>query len=413
MAKLTPEAKAQLNWLWSWWARPNQIAPEGEWSTWLALAGRGFGKTEAGAQWVRERVKNGARSIALVAETQKDLEEVMVARLLAVHPPHERPTVRYKPVRIIWPNGATALGYNGTEPDQLRGPEFDTAWCDEIAKYRYARELWDMLQFTMRAGTDPRVFVTTTPRPIPLIKEIIADPSTVVTRGSTLDNADNLAPSFLSRIIAKYAGTRLGRQELDAEILDDVPGALWTRDAIEASRIRDAPDLQRIVVAVDPSGTKGGPESDDVGIVIVGLGFDGRGYILADWTCNLGPAGWGRRAVEAYQTFKADRIVAESNYGGAMVESTIRAVDLSAPVTLVNASRGKIARAEPVAALFEQNRVSFVGSMPELEDQLCAFTPSGFIGERSPDRADAMIWAITELMLGDGFDIGTFIKAYA
>ena len=190
LASLTEAQAQELLHDWRFWARPNQIAPDGEWQTWLALAGRGFGKTEAGAQWVRERVKDGARSIALVAETQKDLEEVMVARLVAVHPPNEAPTVRYRPVRLTWPNGAMALGYNGTEPDQLRGPEFDTAWVDELAKYRYARETWDMLQFTMRRG-DPRVFVTTTPRPIPVIKEILADPSTVVTRGSTFDNAEN------------------------------------------------------------------------------------------------------------------------------------------------------------------------------------------------------------------------------
>jgi phage terminase large subunit-like protein len=384
------------------------------------LAGRGFGKTEAGAQWIRERVQNGARNIALIGETQKDLEEVMVARLLAIHPDHEKPTVRYKPVRLIWPNGATAFGYNGTEPDQLRGPEFDTAWIDELAKYRYARETWDMLQFTMRLGDDPRVFVTTTPRPIPLIKDIMADAGTVITRGSTRDNADNLAPSFIKTVVNKYAGTRLGRQELDAEILDDVPGGLWTRDAIDKCRIKDIPEMSRVVVGVDPSGTKGTTAagtkgkvaSDDVGIVVCGRGVDGRAYVLADWTCNLSPAGWGRRVIEAFHTFKADRIVAEINYGGAMVEAVIHAADEYAPVTVVTASRGKVARAEPVAALYEQGRVSHIGAMPDLEDQLCAFTPSGYVGEGSPDRADAMVWALTELMLSDG-DIGGFLSMMA
>ena len=398
LAKLTPETRAQLKWHWPFWARPNQLAPEGDWQTWLVLAGRGFGKTEAGAQWIRARVKAGARNIALIAETQKDLEEVMVARILKISPPDERPTVRYKPVRLTWPNGAMALGYNGTEPDQLRGPEFDTCWCDEFAKYRYARELWDMLQFTMRRP-DPRVLVTTTPRPIPVLKEILADASTTTTRGTTMDNRGNLPASFITKILSKYDGTRLGRQELNAEILDDVPGALFIRDMFESTRIREAPELQRVVVAVDPSGTKGGAGNDDVGIVIAGLGIDGRGYILADWTCNLGPAGWGRRAVEAYRHFEADRIVAEINYGGAMVESTIRAIDANVSYSEVRASRGKVARAEPVAALFEQKRISFVGGMPELEDQLCGFTPSGYIGPNSPDRADAMVWAITELML--------------
>lgn len=214
LASLTDAQAEELLWDWLAWARPNQVAPDGDWQTWIALAGRGFGKTEAGAQWVRQRVMAGARSIALVAETQKDLEEVMVARLLAIHPPSEMPSVRYRPVRVIWPNGAMALGYNGTEPDQLRGPEFDTAWVDELAKYRLARETWDMLQFTMRSGTDPRAFVTTTPRPIPVLREILADPTTVVTRGSTFDNAANLPLKFLDRLKAKYEGTRLGRQEL-------------------------------------------------------------------------------------------------------------------------------------------------------------------------------------------------------
>ena len=401
LAKLNTEAQAALLWDWRFWARPNQLAPEGEWSTWLALAGRGFGKTEAGAQWVRQRVKDGARSIALVAETQKDLEEIMVARLIRISPPAEAPKVRYKPVRLTWPNGATALGYNGTEPDQLRGPEFDTAWVDELAKYRYSQETWDMLQFTMRSGEDPRVFVTTTPRPIPIIRDLLASADTVVTRGSTKDNANNLAPKFLAKMQARYAGTRLGRQELEAELLDDVPGALWTRAMLDSNRVKVAPDLARIVVAVDPSGSSGGDDkADDIGIVIAGVGFDGRGYVLADWTCDLSPAGWGRRAVEAYTSFEADRIVAERNFGGAMVESTIRSVDKAAPVKLVTASRGKVARAEPIASLYEQGRVSHLGSLAALEDQLCGFTGNGYVGDGSPDRADALVWALSELMLG-------------
>jgi phage terminase large subunit-like protein len=395
------ELLSYLNWDWEWRARPNQLAPEGDWQTWLALAGRGFGKTEAGAQWIRQRVKDGARSIALVAETQKDLEEVMVARIIKISPPDEMPKVRYKPVRITWPNGAEALGYNGTEPDQLRGPEFDTAWVDELAKYRYARDLWDMLQFTMRKGDDPRVFVTTTPRPIPVLRELIANPTTVITRGKTMDNAANLAPSFMKAVIDRYAGTRLGRQELDAEMLDDVPGALWTRDMLDSNRVKAQPDCRRIVVAVDPSGTAGGDEGgDDIGIVIAGLGFDGRAYVLADWSCNLSPDGWGRRVREAYAEFKADRIIAERNFGGAMVEAVIQAVDKKLPVTLVTASRGKVARAEPIAALYEQGKVSHVGGFAALEDQMCSMTPSGYMGDNSPDRADALVWALTELMLG-------------
>lgn len=392
-----------LEYDWGFWARPNQLAPDSDWRTWLALAGRGFGKTEAGAQWIRQRVKDGARSIALVAETQKDLEEVMVARLIKISPPDEAPKVRYKPVRITWPNGAQALGYNGTEPDQLRGPEFDTAWVDELAKYRYARETWDMLQFTMRKGMDPRVFVTTTPRPIPVLREIISDATTAVTRGSTMDNAKNLAPGFMKAVVEKYAGTRLGRQELNAEMLDDVPGGLWTRDMLDETRVKLAPDMQRIVIAVDPSGTAGaGSDSvgDDVGIIAAGIGIDGRGYVLDDYSCNLSPDGWGRRVRDAFAVHQADRIIAERNFGGAMVVAVIQAQDKTLPVTVVTASRGKIARAEPIAALYEQKRISHVGGFADLEDQLCAMTPSGYVGEGSPDRADALVWALTELMLG-------------
>lgn len=416
LASLSDAELKELEYDWRFWARPNQIAPEGEWLTWLALAGRGFGKTEAGAQWVRERVASGARSIALIAETQKDLEEVMVARLIAIHPPKEAPTVRYKPVRLLWPNGAVALGYNGTEPNQLRGPEFDTAWCDELAKYRYARDTWDMLQFTMRSGPDPRVFVTTTPRPIPVLREILNDPTTVVSRGSTFDNAGNLPAKFLKKLRDRYAGTRLGRQELNAELLDDLPGALWTREMIDEKRVREAPEFVRVVVAVDPSGTKGGSDNgDEIGIVVAGKGIDGRAYVLADRTCKLSPAGWGRRTVDAYEEFNADRVIAERNFGGAMVEHVIRTTDRNVAFREVTASRGKVARAEPVAALYEQGRVSHVGSMPELEDQMCNMAPEGYAGDGSPDRADALVWALHELMLDqmDGEGIMEFYRSQA
>lgn len=400
LADLTNDEANALEHDWRFWARKNQIAPEGNWNTWLALAGRGFGKTEAGAQWVRERVRDGARSIALVAETQKDLEEVMVARLLSIYPEAERPTVRYKPVRVTWPNGAVALGYNGTEPNQLRGPEFDTAWVDELAKYRYARETWDMLQFTMRSGDDPRVFVTTTPRPIPVLREILNDKTTVVTRGSTFDNAANLPASFLAKLRDRYEGTRLGRQELNAEILDDIPGALWTREMFDSHRVSKLPDMARVVVAVDPSGTAGASDDgDDIGIIVAGKGVDGRAYVMADRTCKLSPDGWGRRAVSAYHEFMADRIIAERNFGGAMVRHVVKTVDRSVSYKEVTASRGKAVRAEPVAALYEQGRVSHLGSFADLEDQCCQMGPEGYSGEGSPDRLDAMVWALTELML--------------
>lgn len=336
--------------------------------------------------------------IALVAETQKDLEEVMVPRILAVTPPDEAPDVRFKPVRLRWQSGAVAFGYNGTEPDQLRGPEFDTAWVDELAKYKKATDLWDMLKFTMRRG-DPRVLVTTTPRPIPIIRHLIADSKTAVTRGKTTDNADNLPPQFLDEIMAKYAGTRLGRQEIEGEIIDDVPGALWTSAILDASRVDEAPEMARVVVAVDPSGTTGKDDGDAIGIVVAGRGVDGRGYVLADDTCKLSPEGWGRRAVTAYHRHEGDRIVAETNFGGDMVRYVIKQVDAGVPFKAVSASRGKSVRAEPISALFEQGRVSIVGSLPELEDELKQTTASGFIGDASPNRMDAMVWALTELML--------------
>lgn len=398
LAQLTTEQRAQLRYEWEFWARPEQLEPEGDWSTWLALAGRGFGKTEIGAQWIRKRVKEGAKLIALVAETQKDLEEVMIPRLLRVTPENEAPDVRYKPVRLRWASGAIAYGYNGTEPDQLRGPEFDTAWVDELAKYSKARETWDMLQFTMRQG-NPRVLVTTTPRPIPIIKDIMAKSSTVATRGRTMDNADNLAPKFIEDIMSKYAGTRLGRQELEGEIVDDVPGALWTRAILDSGRVESAPQLARVVIAIDPSGTDGDDEGDPVGIVAAGRGIDGRGYVLCDDTCKLSPDGWARRAITAYHRHEADRIVAERNFGGAMVHAVIRAADSSVPYKEVTASRGKVARAEPVSALYEQGRISHVGAFPELEDEMCLVTASGFVGEGSPNRVDALVWALTEVML--------------
>lgn len=409
LASLSSAQAVELLWDWSFWARPTQLPPPGIWSTWIALAGRAFGKTEAGAQWVRQRVKDGAMNIALVAETSKDLEEVMVARLLAIHPEHERPTVRYKPVRITWPNGAVALGYNGTEPDQLRGPQFDTAWVDELAKYRYAREVWDMLQMTMRSGNDPRVFVTTTPRRenAPLMREILKSANTVVTRGSTFDNAANLPPKYISELRDKYAGIRLGRQELEAEILEDVVGALWSHALIDHQT--PIPEMRRIVVAVDPSGASGNGDGDDIGIVVAGRGVDGRFYVLEDATCNLSPDGWARMAVGRYHHHRADCIVAERNFGGDMVQTVIRTADRLAKIKMVTASRGKSVRAEPIAALYEQGRVTHALGMEPLEDQMMQMTLQGYVGDGSPDRVDALVWALSELV-EDTSSVGMFLR---
>ena len=409
LASLTEAQAEELLWDWRAWARPEQIAPAGEWLTWLILAGRGFGKSRTGAEWVREEEQAGrATRIALIGETAKDTRDVMVegpSGIIACYPPDERPHYESSKARITFKSGAVATLFNATEPDQLRGPQFDCAWCDELAKWRYAQETWDMLQFGLRLGAHPRQVVTTTPRPIPVLRSVMADPTTVVTRGSTFDNLANLAPSFIRQVTAKYEGTRLGRQELNAEILDDLPGALWSREGIDATRIRPPaapPEMRRIVVSVDPSGTRGvEDDGDSIGIVVAGLGVDGRGYVLADRTCKLSPDGWGRRAVGAYREFQADRIVAERNFGGAMVEHVIRTVDAKVSFKEVTASRGKVARAEPVAALYEQGRVSHIGAFPDLEDQMVNIDAGGYVGNGSPDRADALVWAMTELMLGE------------
>jgi phage terminase large subunit-like protein len=380
-------------------ARPSQIEPEGDWSIWLALAGRGWGKTEVGARWIKERVDAGARQIALVAETQKDLEETMVRRLLGIYAPDEAPTVRYKPVRITWPNGAVAYGYNGTEPNQLRGPEFDTAWVDELAKYRYAREAWDMLQFTMRGtAVAPRVCVTTTPRPTELIKAIVAgkEGPVHVTRGSTLENKANLAAGFVERVQARYAGTRLGRQELDAEILGDLPGALWTQLSIDAYRVSAPVDLGRVVVALDPAVTNT-EESDMHGICVAGIGAENTGYVLEDASISGTPHDWATEVTRLYNAYRADCVVVEVNNGGDMIAHVLRAISPNINVVEVRATRGKHVRAEPIAALYSQGRIRHCGHFPELENQMTQFTNEGYMGDGSPDRADALVWAFTEL----------------
>ena len=400
---LSDKEAAALQYDWEFWARDDQIMPQGNWYTWLALAGRGWGKTRAGSEFVR-RMKDVTGRIALVAETAADARDVMVegeSGIIACSPPWDRPIYEPSKRQLTWANGAIAKTYSGDSPDQLRGPQHGAAWVDELAKFQYADDTWDNLQFGLRLGKQPRQMVTTTPRPIPILRQIIKASSTHVTRGRTYDNIANLSGNF-KEIIQRYEGTRLGRQELEAEMLDDVLGALWTRAMIAAAqKVPDKiPDMQRVVVAVDPSGSNGKSETaDSIGIVVIGKGVDGNGYVLADRTCNLSPDGWGRRAVEAYREFKADRIVAERNYGGAMVEHVIKTVDRSVSYREVTASRGKIQRAEPVAALYEQGKIKHVKPMPELEDQMCYMTSTGFLGDGSPDRVDALVWGATELMI--------------
>ncbi|WP_084518464.1 DNA-packaging protein [Bradyrhizobium sp. th.b2] len=391
---------------WRAKARPSQLPPPGDWLGWLLMSGRGFGKTFTGSGWVNELVETAAAGrIALVAPTAADARDTMVegqSGLLRMAPPWNRPQYEPSKRRLTWPNGAIATTFSSEEADRLRGPEHDAAWADELAAWNDPQATWDMLMFGLRLGKHPRWLATTTPRPIKLLKEILAREGrdVVVTRGSTFENEANLAPTFLAAVRQRYEGTRLGRQELNAEILDDVAGALWTRDMLERARFTGTvPGLRRVVVAIDPSGTSGQQDGGDaIGIVVAGLGVDGLGYILADRTIKASPAIWGARAVAAYREFKADRIVAERNFGGAMVQHVIRTVDPNVPYREVTASRGKIQRAEPIAALYEQSRVRHAGNFTELEDQLAAMTGEGYGGDGSPDRADALVWALTELM---------------
>ena len=384
---------------WQRIARPNQLPPPGEWIVWLLLAGRGFGKTRTGAEFVRAEVEAGrARRIALVGATAGDTRDVMVegeSGILAVSPPANRP--RYEPSkrRVTWPNGAMATLYSADEPDRLRGPQHDLAWPDELAAWRYANT-WDMLMLGLRLGKRPRAVVTTTPRPTRIIRELLDNPTTVVTRGSTYDNRANLAPAFFEQIIQRYEGTRLGRQEVYAEVLDDVPGALWTRAMLDTTRPTgpNPTELRRVVIAIDPAVTSG-EDSDETGIIAAGIDAGGHYHVLADRTCRLTPDGWARRALIAFDEFHADRIVAEVNNGGDLVEHTIRTVRRNVSYRKIHASRGKRVRAEPIAALYEQARVTHHGDLRELEEQMLSFVPDG--SEGSPDRVDALVWALTEL----------------
>lgn len=401
VARLPPDVAAMLRRRWDVIGRPDQQEPPGAWRTWLILAGRGWGKSRTGAEWVRAMATSGrARRIALVARTAADVRDVLVegeSGLLAIHRHDERPTWEPSRRRLTWPNGAIATTYSAEEPDQLRGPQHDLAWADELASWRYP-DAWDQLQLGLRLGRDPRVVVTTTPRPTPLVRSLALSETTRVTRGRTADNARNLAPGVVDALRARYGSTRLGRQELDGEILDDAPGALWRLAIFEAGRVDAAPDLRRIVVAIDPAVTAHA-HSDETGIVVAGLGVDGRCYVLEDLSGTYPAEQWARRSVEAFRRWRADRIVAEVNNGGDLVEATLRAVDRSVPVKQVRATRGKALRAEPVAALYEQGRVSHVGALTRLEDQCASWDPSG--DHRSPDRLDALVWALTELAVRD------------
>ncbi|WP_444666513.1 DNA-packaging protein [Cereibacter changlensis] len=411
---LSGNALLALPWMFEFWALPHQLPPEGAWKSWVIMGGRGAGKTRAGAEWVRAEVEGAApldpgrsRRVALVGETVDQVREVMVfgeSGILACSPPDRRPEWEAGRRRLVWPNGATAQVFSVHEPESLRGPQFDAAWADELAKWKKAEEAWDMLQFALRLGAHPRQVVTTTPRNVGVLKAILKNPSTVVTHAPTEANRAYLAASFLEEVRARYEGTRLGRQELEGVLLEEAEGALWTAARLEALRLDVAPRLSRVVVAVDPPVTGHGG-SDECGIVVVGAVTEGppqdwRAVVLEDASVSAAsPDAWARAALAAVRRHGAERLVAEVNQGGDLVESVIRQIDPLVPYRGVHATRGKVARAEPVAALYEQGRVRHLRGLAGLEAQMCRMTLQGYEGRGSPDRVDALVWALTDLMI--------------
>ena len=405
---LSPQQREMMPYNWRVHAHEGQVPPDGEWGVWLLMGGRGYGKTRAGSEWVRAIANSDPQArIALVSSSLAEARSVMVegdSGILAVSRGAGRPIFEPSRRLLRWRNGAQAQLYSASEPEALRGPQHSLAWCDELAKWDRsggrAQACWDNLQLGLRLGSDPRILVTTTPRNVPLLSQIVEDPHTAMTRGRTSDNAANLSASFLGAVERQFGGTALGRQELDGALLKDVEGALWSRSLLE--RCRRAPveaAYARVVVAVDPPA---GAEGDACGIVVAALLEDGNALVLADCSVEKpSPERWASAVAEAFRNWNADRVVAEANQGGAMVESVLRAADRALPIRLVHASRGKVARAEPVAALYEAGRVFHAGQFAALEDELCALIPGSPPAlAHSPDRADALVWALTELMLG-------------
>lgn len=404
---------------WKFWARPDQLRPDGQWFVWALISGRGAGKTRTGAETVRDWVGDVTAPpirVLMVAESAADARDVMVegeSGILSISPPWNMPKYAPSKRRLTWPNGSIATIFSGDKPDQLRGPQGHKAWVDELAKFQYPQDCWDNLEMGLRLGDNPQAIVTTTPRPIPVIKDMIADPMTHVTRVSTYANIANLSTRFIQRVVARYEGTRLGRQELHAELLMDVMGAFWTYEMIEQNRIRgeQVPPLRRKVVAIDPAGedrderTRARKEEpNETGLVVCGDDFNParskKAYVLADASGIMSPETWARRAVMLYKEWGASLIVAEKNQGGQMIKHTIHTIDPMVNVKLIHATDSKEARAEPIAALMEQGRVKHVGQFAKMEDQMCMMTTDGYIGDGSPDRSDAMVWGVSELMLG-------------
>lgn len=381
---------------WRFWARPEQLPPDGDWVTWLILAGRGFGKTRTGAEWVRESAHSVGR-MALVGPTSADVRDIMIegeSGIVAISPPDFRPLYEPSKRRLTWPNGALATAYSGDEPDRLRGPQHHRAWVDEWSAFKYPKEAADNLFFGLRLGTQPRALFTQTPKPIKPLKALMALPTTTVVRGSTHDNLENLPAFFIDTIIAPYEGTRLGRQEIYAEVLEDVEGAYWKLDDIDRARVKTAPELKRIVVAVDPAGEHK-PQNDETGIAVAGLGVDGEWYVLDSLGVRMSPAGWASQVWRLFDLHNADRVVAEVNNGGEMVQFTLRQMEgrRNAPISVIHASRGKVVRAEPVAALYERGQVHHVGTFASLEEQMCSFP----VANEHDDLVDSAVYAITEL----------------
>ena len=403
----------QLPYEWGFWARPDQLVPPGDWYTWLIIAGRGYGKTRTGAETIRAWQETGKYSrFALIGRTPADVRDTMIegeSGILAISPPTNYPKFEPSKRRLTWPNGAIATTYTSQEPDVLRGPQHDAAWGDEVATWRYM-ETYDNLQMGLRLGSSPRQIFTTTPRPVALIRQLVkraadekahestaGNPKVVVTRGSSYVNRSNLTPQFFEEVIAPYEGTERGRQEVYGELLEEAEGALWTRSAIDDTRVTAVPGtMRRIVVAIDPAGGGG----DEIGIVVAGLGGDKEWYVLEDASLRGRPEAWAARAVEMYRKHNADLIVAEKNYGGDMVESTIRTAERGVPVKMVTASRGKAIRAEPISFAYSKGKIHHVGSFDALEDQMCNWSPTE--STYSPDRLDALVWAMTELRAGIG-----------
>lgn len=412
-----------LPYIWEWNARPSQFEPD-DYFVWFINAGRGWGKTRTATETVSSWVRGtspltappGAPEVmSIIADSPQDMRQFTIegpSGFLNVGHPDYRPVHKPSVRTLEWPNGCKAVLYSAEDPEALRGASGSRFWWDELAKAKYAQEGWDNLMFGLREY-DPKGIITTTPKPIDLIVELVESPDTFVTVGSSFENEENLDPRFVEKVLKPRMNTRLGRQEIYAEILKDLPGALWSYETISNATIDEVPPLdffKRIVVSIDPSGTQGQTQaqkrrfsnketSNDVGIVVAGLSMDDKGYILADKTCNVSPGEWGAIAVRLYEDYKADLILAERNFGGAMVKHVIRTADPKANFKEVTASRGKVARAEPVAALYEQGRMRHVPGLKKLEDQMTKMTPEGFQGSGSPDRVDAMVWAITELML--------------